>query len=129
MIIKKPYAFLIKHFRLIHAILFGLLVFILAETFNIYSFFSSYAQTHLYVNTNNLADSYVSSLLIIATVLAIIVSFVIYYILSMKQKSNKVYLFERSSLFISNTTNLLASSPAFNSNGLNISPISLNIFE
>ena len=81
MIIKKPYAFLIKHFRLIHALLFGLLVFIFANSFNIYSFFSSYAQTHLYVNTNNLADSYVSGLMIFATILAIIISFVIYYIL------------------------------------------------
>ena len=93
MIIKKPYAFLIKHFRLIHALLFGLLVFIFANSFNIYSFFSSYAQTHLYVNTNNLADSYVSGLMIFATILAIIISFVIYYILTMKQKSNKTYLF------------------------------------
>lgn len=93
MVIKKPYAFLIRHFRLIHAVLFGLLVYIAANTFSIYSFFSNYAKTHLYYNTNNLANSYVSPLLFIATIVAILVTFVIYYILTMKEKSNKTYLF------------------------------------
>lgn len=93
MIIKKPYAFLIKHFRLVHALLFCLLLFIVFKSFNIYSFFSNYAQTHLYVNTNNLADSYVPGFLYLITILAVIVSFIIYYILTMKQKSNKTYLF------------------------------------
>ena len=93
MVIKKPYAFLIKHFRLIHAALFGLLIYIVANSFSIYSFFSNYAKTHLYYNTNNLASSYVSGLLFIATILAIIVTFIIYYILTIKEKSNKTYLF------------------------------------
>ena len=93
MVVKKPYAFLIRHFRLIHAVLFGLLVYIAANTFSIYSFFSNYAKTHLYYNTNDLASSYVSPLLFIATIVAILVTFVIYYLLTIKEKSNKIYLF------------------------------------
>ncbi len=93
MVIKKPYAFLIKHFRLIHAILFVLLIYILSKSFSIYSFFSNYAKTLLYVNTNNMASTYVSSTLFIATIVAVIVTFIIYYIMTMKQKSNKLYLF------------------------------------
>ena len=93
MIIKKPYAFLIKHFRIIHAILFGLLIYIVSNTFNIYSFFSNYAKTHIYVNTTSLVDSYTSILLFVITISAIIITFIIYYILNMKQKSNKTYLF------------------------------------
>ena len=38
-VIKKPYAFLIKRFRLIHLILTGLIVYLLAKTYNIYSYF------------------------------------------------------------------------------------------
>ncbi len=93
MVIKKPYAFLIKHFRLIHAFLLGLLIYVLADSFSIYSFFSNYAKTGLYFNTSNLASTYVPALLFIVTVIAILVTFVIYYILSIKEKSNKTYLF------------------------------------
>ncbi len=93
MVIKKPYAFLIKHFRQIHALLFALLVFITAKSFSIYSFFSNYAETHLYVNTYDLADSYVPFSLYFVTFIAIIITFIIYYILYIKQKSNKAYLF------------------------------------
>ena len=93
MIIKKPYAFLIKNFRLIHGLLFILLVFLSIKAFNIYTFFNEYAVTHFYLNLNNLADHYVSFGIYIASLAAIIISLVIYYILSIKNKSNKMYLF------------------------------------
>ena len=93
MIIKKPYAFLIKNFRLIHGLLFLLLVFLLIQSVDIYSFFSEYASTHLYLNQNNLADIYVTFSMYIACIAAILITFVIYYILAIKSKSNKMYLF------------------------------------
>ena len=93
MIIKKPYAFLIKNFRLIHGLLFLLFVFLSIKTFNIYTFFNEYATTHLYLNQNNLAEVYVSISMYLAAIAGIIITLIIYYILSVKNKSNKMYLF------------------------------------
>lgn len=92
MVIKKPYAFLIKHFRLIHGILFGLLLIIGINYINIYSFFSEYAKAGYFTDLNNLAGHYVPIYLFLLALFAVLVSFVIYYILSIKQRENKIYL-------------------------------------
>ena len=92
MIIRKPYAFLIKRFRLIHGFLFIMLLYLLVRTVNIYSFFSNYASAGTYVNTGNLDSMYINYLMFFATILTIGVSFVIYYLLSIKKKSAKAYL-------------------------------------
>ena len=49
MIVKKPYAFLIKHFRIIHGILFVLLGYIMLKSADISSFFSDYASKQYFV--------------------------------------------------------------------------------
>ncbi len=93
MIIKKPYAFLIKHFRLVHGLLFGLLLFLTLKTINIYTFFSGYVSNHTYLNQTGLASLYVTIPMFLLAILAALITFVIYYILSVKNKSDKVYLF------------------------------------
>ena len=93
MVIKKPYAFLIRNFRLIHAVLFGLLLFIAVQSFGIYTFFSNYVKNHSFYATDGLANSYVPMSIFVVIVVAILVTFLIYYILSKKQKSNRAYLF------------------------------------
>ena len=92
MVIKKPYAFLIKHFRLIHGLLFVMLLFLTFKTISIYSFFSDYASTHTYLNQLNLASNYITPLMFVIGVAALLVLFVIFFILSMKEKSNRIYL-------------------------------------
>lgn len=92
MIIKKPYAFLIRNFRLIHGLLFVMLVYLAIRSINIYDFFSAYVSNHYYINQASLASNYVNVYMYIFTLLAIIVSIVIYYILSIKNRENKFYL-------------------------------------
>ncbi len=92
MIIRKPYAFLIKHFRLVHGILFGLLIYLIGSSFGVYNFFSQYAQLGFFYDQANLSSHYVSFMMFIASILATIFAFIIYYILSIKQKDNKIYL-------------------------------------
>ena len=41
MVFRKPYAFLIKHFRLIHLVITAILVYIVSVSNKIYSFISS----------------------------------------------------------------------------------------
>lgn len=92
MVIKKPYAFLIKHFRLIHGLLFGMLLFLMLQSVGIYTFFNGYAKTHTFLAQDNLASLYITPLMYIIVLLAILVLFVIYFILSIKGKGNRIYL-------------------------------------
>lgn len=48
MIIRKPYAFLIRNFRLIHLLLSALLIFIAYKSTAIYNFFNSYVRSGYY---------------------------------------------------------------------------------
>lgn len=93
MIIKKPYAFLIKKFRWIHGILLAMLVFLAIKSVNIYTFFSDYATNHYYVMSSMLASEYIDLTLFIVTALAILVGLLIYFILSYKNKDRKTYVF------------------------------------
>lgn len=93
MIIKKPYAFLIKKFRWIHGILFAMLVFLAVKSINIYTFFSDYAANHYYVMSSMLASEYIDLTLFVVTILAVLVSALIYFILSLKNKDRKTYVF------------------------------------
>lgn len=92
MIIKKPYAFLIKKFRWIHGILFAMLVFLAIKSVNIYTFFSDYATNHTYTLSSTLASEYIDVMLFAVTILAILFSALIYFILSMKNKDRKTYM-------------------------------------
>lgn len=90
MIIRKPYAFLVKRFRLIHAILFGLLFYIIVKTFNIFSFFNNYA-TNKYFDSVSIDN--LSIFTFLGCVFIVLVSVLIYYLLSVKNKPKKLYMF------------------------------------
>ncbi|MBR4178129.1 MAG: DUF4352 domain-containing protein [Bacilli bacterium] len=92
MIIRKPYAFLIKNFRIIHGILFAMLLFLMFKTINIYSFFNQYVLQQAYQLQSNLSSLYVTPFMFVLSVLIIVVSLIIFYILSIKGKGNKFYL-------------------------------------
>lgn len=92
MIIKKPYAFLIRNFRLIHGLLFVILVYLAIRSINIYDFFSAYVSNHYYINQASLAANYVNIYMYVFTLLAIVISVIIYYILSIKNRENRFYL-------------------------------------
>ncbi len=92
MIVRRPYAFLIKNFRLIHAVLFAMLLYLSVKTLNIFNFFSDYAANHFYINTANLLTDHINSIMYIFDIFAILISLLIYYILSIKRKSRSTYL-------------------------------------
>lgn len=93
MIIRKPYAFLIKHFRLIHGILFVMLLYLAIKSLKIYSFFNDYATNHFYTPSANLTSSHISVLMFLACILVILISIAIGYLLSVKNKRIKLYVF------------------------------------
>ena len=92
MIIRKPYAFLIKYFKIIHIILFISMTFLLFKTRNIYMFFREYLLTGTYIYTENMVFQYVSIPMILVTILLVAILLLIYFLMRQKQKPVFYYL-------------------------------------
>ena len=94
MILRKPYAMLIKYFRVIHAVLTLLLVFILFKTGSIHSFLVNYIK-----NSSNLriyidpSMTSISILLYLGVLLSISIFVVVFALMRKKDKPVKYYLF------------------------------------
>ena len=94
MVLKKPYAFLIKHFRLIHLVLTLLGVFIAVESYRLVSFFTSFvANDYSATIIENLANEYINPLLYLAIVGSILVIIAMSLLLTMKKKPITMYIF------------------------------------
>lgn len=92
MIIRKPYAFLIKYFKIIHIILFISMTFLLFKTRNIYMFFREYLLTGTYIYTENMVFQYVSIPMILITISLVAILLLIYFLMRQKQKPVFYYL-------------------------------------
>lgn len=94
MILKRPYAFLVKHFRLIHAILLLCFSFLIVKSWDVISFFGSYIKNKQEVdNVNTLAETYVTSSIYIVSFIVLIICGVIIYLLRYKKKPIVFYLY------------------------------------
>lgn len=92
MILRKPYAFLIKHFKLIHLILTAILLFIVLKTNKLLSFLNSYIDARTYDVIDNLSEIYLGPYIYLAIFLAIMFSFIIFMLMRAKDKPLKYYL-------------------------------------
>ena len=88
MIIRKPYAFLIKYFKVIHITIFVIAIYLLIKSRNIYVFYGDYLISGTYNYIENMALSYVHPFMIIVSILLMGIFLLIY--LLMKQKEKKV---------------------------------------
>ena len=91
MILKKPYGFLIKHFRIIHIILTALTIFIAVSSRNILSFIRRFISNG-YTTTvfDNMASEYVNWTIYLAIVFVVISLIAVYILLRTKKKPNKI---------------------------------------
>ena len=93
MILRKPYKFLIKHFKLIHLLLFLPIIYLIISTNNIYQFFDEYIRnSYTYSQTGNLAGSHINIFMYMAILLIIAISLIIYYLMRQKKKNTKLYM-------------------------------------
>ena len=93
MILKKPYGFLIKNFRLIHIILTIITIYIAISTKNILDFFITFVNNGYTVTViDNMASTYITWLTYLSTLLAIIILLAVFILLRVKKKPNKMYL-------------------------------------
>lgn len=91
MILKKPYAFLIKYFKVIHLILLLLIVFITYKFNIIANFFSDYNKNAIIV-TENMASSYVNGIILLATLIVVIFSILMFFLMKKKKKPYSFYI-------------------------------------
>ena len=99
MILRRPYAFLIKHFRFIHLILFGLLTYITIKANNILPFFKEYINVN--GNIEVISANYFSYLILISILLIIIFALIIYFLMRYKAKPKLLYIIIMISSIIS----------------------------
>ena len=89
MVFKSPYAFLIKHFKLIHLILTGLYIFLAIRVNSILSYYNQFMK-----GTVNRLDAinYVNQYHVIVIVISIVICLIIYALMRYKKKPRVLYL-------------------------------------
>ena len=93
MILRRPYAFLVKYFKLIHAILLLGSVFLVYKTYKIVSFLGSYIRNNNIVQDSSAASQYVPFSIPLVTAIMAIICGIIIYLLRYKNKPIKTYLY------------------------------------
>ena len=91
MILRRPYAFLIKYFRLIHLIMAGMLSFVILKSRNMLNFFKDYIAYN--GNIEIISSDYISYFIFVSLFLIIVLSVVIFYLMRYKKKPRLFYIF------------------------------------
>ncbi len=95
MILKKPYAFIIKHFRIIHLIALIPMIYLLIRTRGIVSFFAEYVRNGYTLSGNimlaNLSASYINWFMYLAVFVILIIFLILAFILQYKNKPTRFY--------------------------------------
>ncbi len=90
MVLRRPYAFLIKYFRLIHLVITAMLAYLVVKNRSIYQFLKSVITT----STNRYeAFEYINYSLFLIIILAIVLCFIIFWLLKYKDKPRSIYIF------------------------------------
>ena len=113
MIVRKPYAFLIKYFKIIHIILWLFIIFMLFNIRNIYMFFKNYFLTGTYIYVPNMAFQYISIPMLVITV--ILIGMFLLVLLLMREKKKPIIYYLMATIFYSLTfISLIVFSSFFN---------------
>lgn len=93
MILKKPYAFLIKYFRIVHLVLAVPIIYLIISTGKIVKFFSDYINTNYFTNVSNIAGTYINYFMYLSVLIILLAGIAIYFLMRQKEKSTKFYFF------------------------------------
>ena len=92
MIVKKPYAFLIKHFKAIHLLLFACLAFILYISSNLMNFVVQYSETGQFIYSALLPSEYIPLSVFFFCFLVVIIASIIDWLMQWKKKTRTYYI-------------------------------------
>ena len=90
MIIRKPYAFMIKHFKMLHLILLAFMAFIFMNVNSIHSLFTKLVTTNTSVYSG--ATSYINTNINLFLILTAALAFLIHMLLNSKKKKTIIYI-------------------------------------
>ena len=93
MIIRKPYAFLIKHFRMIHLFIFACVLYVSYKSTALLNFFNGYVKNGYYSYVDNLASSLINFYVFFAIIIIVLLGATIYILLKWKDKKRTIYVF------------------------------------
>ncbi len=91
MILKKPYAFLIKHFKLIHLILALGLIYLAIKFNGLIVFFNDAFKNNYYTGINNVANTAINFYMYLVVLLVLALGIIIYILFKQKEKPKKFY--------------------------------------
>ena len=86
MVLRKPYAFLLKNFKKINIALLALVAFIYYNTNKLHGFLNNYVNTGIYSTKLNNINNYVNTTTILAFLAVIFISSVLIFLLKRKNK-------------------------------------------
>lgn len=92
MILRRPFAILIKHFRLIHAILLAFMIYILYSSNSILSYLTEYMNSTTTLINHDVVTSLFKSSLNVSIFFVLIITIVILILMAFKKKPVKIYL-------------------------------------
>lgn len=92
MILRKPYALLIKNFKLIHAIMTVLMIYVFYKTLNVLYVFSGYLSSDMVLLDENTASNTFNLLMFIFPIFIIILSLILLTVMFVKKKPSSLYL-------------------------------------
>ena len=93
MIIKKPYGFLIKHFKLIHMLLLVPTLYLLLNFGDISKFFTAYVANKYKTFEVTVAGTYITLITYLAIIVLILSNAIIFLLMRSKKKTTLVYGF------------------------------------
>ena len=92
MLLKKPYAMIIKHFKLIHIILTIISFYLIYRTNILLKFFNNYLENQTSVIGQNLRDNTFSLLIFVFCFISLLITIVLLWTMLAKKKPYKFYL-------------------------------------
>lgn len=93
MVLRKPLAFLIKHFKMIHFLLAIICIYLIYRTSSILVFFNEYMSSSATILHTQVAGIYVTPLMCFLILVMMLGSALILTILKLKDKPTKFYIF------------------------------------
>ncbi len=92
MILRKPYAFLIRYFKLIHIIILFFATYLSIRTFSIVKFFNDYVSSGYYTYSSNISGTYINFFMYISILIILLSALAIYFLMKKKDKPRNLYI-------------------------------------
>ncbi len=93
MILRKPYAFFIKYFKLLHAIIALFIVFLLYKSFTVYNFFNAYIDDYSSALTSLSPRTIINIYSFFAILFIIILTIILLSVMFYKKKPKLLYIY------------------------------------